>query len=181
MESYRRPLIVCLLLVGVGIVWWNWGSSPSTGNGSDTSTSKNGIIEQQVSEFSLVETTGPGEVWTLKAPSSTRSGETTTLRSPYVTLREKGDTTAVITAEQGLYNMTEQRLTLRGNVRINRTLQRQVLMTEVLNWDQSKGTIETDHPVKITSPGRTLRAVGIWADLSEERVQFQSNVSVLSR
>lgn len=103
------------------------------------------------------------------------------LTDPFVTLRENGDTTATIRAKQGIYNTRTRFLTLKGRVRVRRPYEDRVLKTEVLNWDQSKGTIDTDEVVHIESPGRTLRAVGLWADLSEERVRFKSDVEVLSR
>lgn len=175
----RKTLITLLGIVLGGIVLW-WLSAPEPPGPTNSGENNSSSVEQEVSRFELVETTGPGEVWELTAPYSSRSGNNLDLEKPYVVLREEGDTTVIITAEQGLYHLSDRTLTLTGDVRVRRIRENQVLKTEVLNWDQSKGTLDTEEAVRIESPGRILRAVGLWANLSEERVQFKSNVEVLS-
>lgn len=176
----RKLLLIGLLLVG-GIMGWNWIVQYSSSEDSSANSSpEEESVEHDFSDFELVETKSSDEVWHLTAPYSRQSGDTLALNNPQLVLKSSGDTSAVITSNKGNYDLRSGILYLIGDVVIRRPSQKQVLRTEVLNWNRTEGTIMTDEEVDIESPRGRLRAVGMWASLAEERMKFQSNVQFSS-
>lgn len=173
-------LVGGLLFVGVGFYWYGGTGSEDSASVETGEVAEEEQVKHEFTKFQLVETTSESEVWKLTAPYSKQSGDTLDLKQPHLVLRQSGDTTAVITSQTGQYRMDRGTLRLVGDVVIHRPAYEQTLKTEVLNWDRTEGTIETDKTVIIESPRGRLRAVGMWADLAAERMKFQSNVQFLS-
>lgn len=176
----RKLLLIGLLLIG-GIMGWYWivQDSPSEEPPADSSSQEESV-KHDFSDFELVETKSNNEAWHLTAPYSKQSGDTLALDDPQLVLKSSGETSAVITSNKGNYDLTRGILYLSGNVVIRRPSEKQVLRTEVLNWNRTEGTINTDERVDIESPRGQLSAVGMWAHLAEERMKFQSNVQFTS-
>jgi len=176
----RKLLLIALVLFG-GVMGWYWIAQDSPPKEPSTEpASEEESIDHDFSDFELVETKSNNEAWHLTAPYSKQSGDTLALNDPQLVYKKSGDTSAVITSNTGNYDLKRGILYLRGNVVIRRPGENQVLRTEVLNWNRTEGTIITDRKVDIESPRGHLEAVGMWANLAEERMKFQSNVQFIS-
>lgn len=181
MEFNRRYLLTLLavVLAGVGFGYFLFGTGPDPSVSPDPSRSDG--TDQSLSGFSLTENRTGDEVWRLFSPRANKEGDTVDLESPRVVLSVKGETHAVITAEQGTYRLSRRKLVLRGNVVLNRTLKNQVLETSVLKWDRESGKLETSARVRLRMPRGQLTATGMRAQLRKEIIRFLSDVEYSSR
>ncbi len=180
MGSYRSLLLIGVFagLIG-GAVYW-YVAPPSPDAPPEPDPREKSKPSQTIEDFTFVENTGPREVWKIRAPKARRSDGSLVLDSPRITLVRAGDTTVRITSREGEYQLDEKKIQLRGDVVVRRLKQEQTLRTEILNWDRKDGTITTDQPVRLESPRGVLTAVGLRADLTQERMRFQSDVEYSS-
>ncbi len=175
-----RYLLVGLLTIGVlaGLVYrfGSPGNSTSDGRPNDENKPK-----QSLSDFTLKETRGGGEVWRLRAPRATRLSGTVKMRSPHVVYSVNGDTRVTIDAKQGIYRINKRILTVSEDVVLKRIPRNQVLRTKKLKWNRNSQVVRTPKQVRLETPEGVLTAQGMKTRLEEDTVQFLSNVKFMSR
>lgn len=182
MESHRYVLIATLFFLGgAGLVFWfqyedSSKQTVSPDQAETQSTSSKPNPQNTLTNFQLIETVSDTEVWIIEAPDASKRADTIFLTEPIVTYRVLEDTQARIVADEGTYSFNEQRLSLRGNVILDRFDRGQTLRTSLLNWNRLEGTLFTSAPVRLEFPTGTLRADGMWANFRKEQVKFHSSV-----
>lgn len=92
-------------------------------------------------------------------------GESSWLEFPKGFLAEMFDSTgrleSTITADYGKRLESTRIMTAQGNVVVRNEIKNQQLNTEVLTWNEINHTIQTDAPVKITTPDKVLYGTGL--------------------
>jgi len=68
---------------------------------------------------------------------------------------------STITADYGKRMETSGIMEAKGNVIVRNELKNEQLNTDVLIWNESRHTIHTEAPVKITTPGKVLYGTGL--------------------
>ena len=103
-----------------------------------------------------------------------------TMTSPSATLYDGGsDQPWHLTADQGTFHQTSDRLDLSGDVRVVRPLagnRSATLTTDQLTLDNDHRTVFTDQPVLITEAHGTTAAVGMKAWIDDRILELNSRV-----
>lgn len=113
--------------------------------------------------------------WILEADEATHDDETeiTNLSVLRVTFfDEAGDTTSVLTADEGEADRRTRHLIARRNV-VVRTQEGHVLETEVLEWDNGRQKIFSEEPVRITEGRNVYTGIGLVSDPSLRDFEIQ--------
>lgn len=182
----RRYLVILLALVGLGLLAYGlFGTSDSAPSPSSRSNSTDvsgdtEALQHQVEDFQLTLTVSPNEIWHLSAPRADRRPGEVHLTSPAVALEQDGETTVTLTSKTGVYRFDDRYLEMNGDVVVRRLPRNQTLRTNVLGWSLSSGILKTDARVRLETAEGTLTARGLWANFSEERLKFLSEVQYLS-
>ncbi len=137
--------------------------------------------EHLLEQFELVEDMGGGQQWILASSAASRQAHRVELKHPRITYSESGETAVLVTANRGLYDLTDRRLELLGEIVLKRERPRQILRTEQLFWEAQTGILKTEQELTLELPEGILKARGMWADLEEERLKLKSDVEFLGR
>lgn len=162
--------VIVLCLVGLG---WLIYTVPEPAPDTEPSTAE---ARHQLEGVTFRRTLEDGRVWRLKAPEATRQGKEFLIQDPRVSILQNGDTTMRGRAREAEYWQQEARLRTRGEVRIERPLEQELLCANWLDWNLETERVTTTDGVVTINPQRRLRASGMNGDLTLERVQLQSNV-----
>ncbi len=111
-------------------------------------------------------------MWTLNASRADiiEGSDRVKLNDVVLTVENKGMT---IYSPEGFYDMGSRDLTLNGKIKA--VSKGYTIMTESVEWNQSKGEIKTKEDVKIESKKFNVEGVGMEAD-SEQKVRILKNV-----
>lgn len=115
-------------------------------------------------------------MWTLNASRADIIEGSDRVKLDDVVLRveNKGENKEMtIYSPQGFYNMESRDLTLDGKIKA--VSKGYTIITESVEWSQSKGEIKTKEAVKIESKKFNVEGVGMEAD-SEQKVRILKNV-----
>jgi LPS export ABC transporter protein LptC len=111
-------------------------------------------------------------MWTLNASRADiiEGSERVRLNDVVLTVENKDMT---IYSPEGFYNMGSRDLTLNGKIKA--VSKGYTIITEAVEWNQSKGEIKTKEAVKIESKKFNVEGVGMEAD-SKQKVRILKNV-----
>lgn len=183
----RRYLTLGAALVGLLLLAYllygpsDENQAPTTDRDGPAASVDTGGMRHQVQDFELTLTVSRDEVWHLRAPRADREPGKVTLDAPQVVLERGGETTAVLSGNEGEYRFDGRYLEVRGDVVVRRVQYDQVLRTNFLSWSLADGILKTHADVRLEVPGGVLTARGLRANFSRERLQFLSEVQYLSR
>ncbi|MFZ3122838.1 MAG: LPS export ABC transporter periplasmic protein LptC [Thermodesulfovibrionales bacterium] len=111
-------------------------------------------------------------MWTLNASRADIIEGSDRVKLNDVVLRVENKEMTIYSPE-GFYNMESRDLTLNGKIRA--VSKGYTIITESVEWNQSKGEIKTKEAVKIESKKFNVEGVGMEAD-SEQKVRILKNV-----
>ena len=111
-------------------------------------------------------------MWTLNASRADIIEGSDRVKLNDVVLRVENKEMTIYSPE-GFYNMESRDLTLDGKIKA--VAKGYIIITESVEWNQSKGEIKTKEAVKIESKKFNVEGVGMEAD-SEQKVRILKNV-----
>lgn len=96
--------------------------------------------------------------------------------TPIINVTRPNNEKWLITANQGEWDEVDERLTLIGDVKANRTPNTMTIVSEKMATYPKTKIAETDMAVTITTSTGILRAIGMQANLETDHIKFLQNV-----
>ncbi|MDA8082140.1 MAG: LPS export ABC transporter periplasmic protein LptC [Nitrospiraceae bacterium] len=114
------------------------------------------------------------EIWVVTARRAdiTGNGDRANLSDIEVKVREKG---ATITADKGLYDMKEKKLTITGPVTARD--KDYTITARDVEFDNATGALKTDKDVRMEGKKFVLTGTGLLADNNEQKIRILKNVT----
>ncbi len=156
-----RTLVPVLLLAAACVL-------SSCGEGGESGPEAEGGIvpDQEINGFTLTQTNDGRSVWSLTAElalvfEDADRIETTRPRVEFYD--EDGESRSVLNARNGLLKRRTNDMEVSGSVVVTSN-DGTVLRTEHLTWDERRGKISTEMPVRVTRDGDVMTGTGAEAD-----------------
>jgi len=164
-------LLLVLSLVGCG------GDEEGGFRGSRT------LADQEVDGFTLTQTREGARVWSISADHALIYEDAD--RVEMIDLRvdffnEDGEVRSTLTANEGILARRTSDMEVLGDVVVY-AADGTVLTTERLTWDERKGQVETDRPVRVTKGEDVMTGVGLEADPDLKNIRVKSDFKAYVR
>ncbi len=175
METVRtvRTILACIIVLLLGTTIY-YIKSRNKSHGASVQIES---IQTGLKKFHVTEQTPDRINWELWAESaSLTSNEThSKLTKPRILIYlEKEKKPVEITADSGELDQKSKEITLSENVVAHSGKLR--LETSQVFWSNDSGALKTDQPVLIVGENFSLTAIGMRAELKEQRLELISNV-----
>ncbi|MCD4691192.1 LPS export ABC transporter periplasmic protein LptC [bacterium] len=165
-QGFVRTVVI--FMVALAVV------SCSDDGGPGGSSDGGAVPDQEISSFTLTQTNDGRPVWSLKSElalvfEDADRVETTRPRVEF--FDENGESRSVLRARNGLLRRRTNDMEVFGSV-VLRAKDGTVLETEHLLWDERRGKIFTERPVRVTRDGDVMTGTGAEAspDLGNLRI-----------
>jgi len=140
----------------------------SCGDAGDSGpTVEGGVVpDQEINGFTLTQTNDGRSVWSLTADLALvfeEADRIETTRPRIEFFDDEGESRSVLTAHAGLLKRRTNDMEVSGSVIVTSS-DGTVLRTEHLTWDERRGKISTEMPVRVTKDGDVMTGTGAEAD-----------------
>jgi LPS export ABC transporter protein LptC len=159
----RAGRLLGLLAVAVAAITL---ASCSDEGGGDSSVEGGVVPDQEISNFTLTQTHDGKSVWSLTAQLALvfeEADRVETTRPRVEFFDDEGESRSVLTARDGLLKRRTSDMEVSGSVVVTSS-DGTVLTTEHLTWDERRGKILTEMPVRVTKDGDVMTGTGAEAD-----------------
>ncbi len=124
------------------------------------------VPDQEINGFTLTQTNDGRSVWSLTAELALvfeEADRIETTRPQVEFFDDEGESRSVLTAKNGLLKRRTNDMEVSGSVVVTSS-DGTVLRTEHLTWDERRGKISTEMPVRVTRDGDVMTGTGAEAD-----------------
>jgi len=140
----------------------------SCGEGGETGPAAEGgvVPDQEINSFTLTQTNDGRSVWSLTAELALvfeEADRIETTRPRVEFFSDEGESRSVLTARSGLLRRRTNDMEVSGSVVVTSN-DGTVMRTEHLTWDERRGKILTEMPVRVTRDGDVMTGTGAEAD-----------------
>jgi len=153
---------VLALVLGVACVLSSCGDGGETGPAAE-----GGVVpDQEISSFTLTQTNDGRSVWSLTAELALVFEEADRIETTHPRVEffsDEGESRSVLTARNGLLRRRTNDMEVSGSVVVTSN-DGTVMQTEHLTWDERRGKILTEMPVRVTRDGDVMTGTGAEAD-----------------
>ncbi len=167
MADFGAPRMLMRLVV-LALVFAVACALSSCGDGGETGPAAEGgvVPDQEINGFTLTQTNDGRSVWSLTAQlalvfEDADRIETTRPRIEF--FDDEGESRSVLTANNGLLKRRTNDMEVSGSVVVTSN-DGTVMRTEHLTWDERRGKISTEMPVRVTRDGDVMTGTGAEAD-----------------
>ena len=141
------------------------------------------LADQEVDGFTLTQTREGARVWSISAEHALIYEDAD--RVEMIDLRvdffdEAGEVRSTLTANEGVLARRTSDMEVLGDVVVY-AADGTVLTTEKLTWDERKGQVETDRPVRVTKGRDVMTGVGLEADPDLKNIRVKSDFKAYVR
>ncbi len=167
MADFGVPRMLARVLVFASILATACVLSSCSDGGDTGPAAEGGVVpDQEINGFTLTQTNDGRSVWALTARlalvfEDADRIETTRPRVEF--FDDDGESRSVLTANNGLLKRRTNDMEVSGSVIVTSN-DGTVLRTEHLTWDERRGKISTEMPVRITRDGDVMTGTGAEAD-----------------
>ncbi len=154
------------------------------GGGTGEDVGEGGVLpDQEITNFTLTQTREGRTIWSLTADvalifEDADRVETTRPRVEF--FDEEGRRRSVLTARDGLLRRRTNDMEVSGSVLVT-SEDGTELRTEHLEWDEQRGKISTELPVRVTRDGDVMTGTGAEADPDLGRLRILADVKAYVR
>lgn len=139
--------------------------------------------DQEVDGFTLTQTREGERVWSISAKHALVYEDAD--RVEMMTLRVDffdgaGEIRSTLTADEGILARRTNDMEVLGNVVVY-AADGTILTTERLTWDERKGKVESDRPVRVTKGKDVMTGVGVEADPDLKNIRVKSDFKAFVR
>ena len=167
MVHFGASRIPARLLVSALLLVMACGLSSCGDGGESGPAAEGGVVpDQEINGFTLTQTNDGRSVWSLTAQLALVFEEADRIESTRPRIEffdDEGESRSVLTAKSGLLKRRTNDMEVSGSVVVTST-DGTVLRTEHLTWDERRGKISTEMPVRITKDGDVMTGTGAEAD-----------------
>jgi len=153
---------VLALVLGVACVLSSCGDGGETGPAAE-----GGVVpDQEISSFTLTQTNDGRSVWSLTAELALVFEEADRIETTHPRVEffsDEGESRSVLTARNGLLRRRTNDMEVSGSVVVTSN-DGTVMQTEHLTWDERRGKILTEMPVRVNRDGDVMTGTGAEAD-----------------
>ncbi len=141
--------------------------SACSDGGENGPAAEGGVVpDQEINGFTLTQTNDGCSVWSLTAQlalvfEDADRIETTRPRVEF--FDDEGESRSVLTANNGLLKRRTNDMVVSGSVVVTSN-DGTVMQTEHLTWDERRGKVSTEMPVRVTRDGDVMTGTGAEAD-----------------
>ncbi len=141
------------------------------------------LADQEVDGFTLTQTREGTRVWSISADHALIYEDAD--RVEMIILRidffdDDGEVRSTLTANEGILARRTNDMEAIGNV-IVYAADGTILTTERLSWNERKGKVESDRPVRVTKGDDVMTGVGVEADPDLKNIKVKSGFKAFVR
>lgn len=141
------------------------------------------IADQEVDGFTLTQTREGARVWSISANHALVYDDAD--RVEMMDLRvdffdEDGEIRSTLTANEGILARRTNDMEVLGNVVVY-AADGTILTTDKLTWNERKGKVESDRPVRVTKGDDVMTGVGVEADPDLKNIRVRSDFRAFVR
>ena len=155
-------LAIVALVVSAACVLGSCSDAGETGPAAE-----GGVVpDQEINSFTLTQTNDGRSVWSLTARLALvfeEADRIETTRPRVEFFDAEGESRSVLTANNGLLKRRTNDMEVSGSVIVTSN-DGTVMRTEHLTWDERRGKISTEMPVRVTRDGDVMTGTGAEAD-----------------
>ncbi len=174
-----KPTTVLRLAAGLALLLlFGCGGDEEVGYGKSGTRA-----DQEVDGFTLTQTHDGERVWSISAKHALIYEDAD--RVEMMTLRvdffdASGDVRSTLTADEGILARRTNDMEVLGNVVVY-AADGTILTTERLTWDERRGKVESDRPVRVTKGRDVMTGVGVEADPDLKNIRVKSDFKAFVR
>ena len=156
------------------------GCGGDEGGGSGRSRT---LADQEIDGFTLTQTREGSKVWSISAAHAFVFNDAD--RIEMVDLRidffdEDGEVRSTLTANEGVLARRTSDMEVTGDVVVY-AADGTILTTDKLTWNERKGKVESDRPVRVTKGDDVMTGVGVEADPDLKNIKVKSGFRAFVR
>jgi len=141
------------------------------------------LADQEVDGFTLTQTREGARVWSISADHALVYDDAD--RVEMIDLRvdffdDDGEVRSTLTANEGILARRTNDMEVIGNVVVY-AADGTILTTDKLTWNERKGKVESDRPVRVTKGDDVMTGVGVEADPDLKNIRVKSGFKAFVR